>query len=414
MCGGVVIKPLLKMIEPYTLNKKSKTNTSWLFFTCLYIFFDYSRIHDTFNLGAMRPLMIVTLVLICFLIVSGDYSYSKSKQTTLIWLFFFLLSSYIFFARNNYYAYTTAKSHFLLIPFISSMIICLDTIERLKKFINYLICLYIYMAIFGITHGGAGPGNYFTDENDLCLYINMWIPFCYFLFFYEKRNKYKVFYASGLIIGLLSVTATFSRGGLVGLLSIFFSIIAFSKRKIFALAILILITLFFFVFTEDAYWDDMSTITNLEDSTTNERLLSWGASWRMFIDNPFGVGGNNFQVQFPLYQSDEHTRVMWGRVAHSLWFTLLPEVGILGVLIYFSLLFFNIKDIIYFIKNGEICINRTEEKYFEFIGRAFLCSLVGYFASATFISVLYYSHYWYMTGLIVATKKLMQDNLELS
>jgi putative inorganic carbon (hco3(-)) transporter len=40
--------------------------------------------------------------------------------------------------------------------------------------------------------------------------------------------------------------------------------------------------------------------------------------------------------------------------------------------------------------------------YLNYVGRAFIASLVSFFVSATFLSVLYYAHYWYMTGFIVA------------
>ena len=384
-----------------------RTSSKWFFFISLFIIFDYSRIYDMLHLGVIRPLMMINFVFIYFIFISGEYHRVKSKQITLMWLFCFLLGCHIMFARNNYYAYATTRNQFLFMPFILSTIICIDTLDRLKKFINICIYIEIYIALYGLTHGGLGPGNYFADENDLCLYINMWLPFCYFLFLYEKKMKYKMVYLAGLIVGLLSVVATFSRGGFVGLVAMIIAIIAFSKKKVLALTLIAVSGMFLFFYAEKAYWDDMSTITNTEDSTVTERLLSWGAAWRMFLDNPLGVGGNNFQIQFPRYQSKEHTRQMWGRVAHSLWFTLIPELGILGVYIYFSLLYYNIKDIFSLIKINQGYSN-NETRHFQLLGAAFICSFAGYFVSATFVSVLYYSHYWYMTGLIVATKKIVQ------
>jgi O-antigen ligase len=148
----------------------------------------------------------------------------------------------------------------------------------------------------------------------------------------------------------------------------------------------------------------MKTISNTDQGTANERMLSWRAGWDMFIDNPLGVGGNNFQFRFPEYQSEEFARGMWGRVAHSLWFTLIPELGIFGILIYFSLLKYNIKDILYVKK-----IDPGDDRdllYLKSISAAMLASLAGYFASGTFLSVLYYPHYWYLSAIIVAMTKI--------
>ena len=43
------------------------------------------------------------------------------------------------------------------------------------------------------------------------------------------------------------------------------------------------------------------------------------------------------------------------------------------------------------------------------LGMAFISSLAGFFASASFLSVLYYPHYFYVTALIITAKKLISD-----
>ena len=128
---------------------------------------------------------------------------------------------------------------------------------------------------------------------------------------------------------------------------------------------------------------------------------------RMFIDNPLGVGGNNFQVRFPEYQSKIFKRGMWGRVAHSLWFTLISELGIFGILIFFMLLYYNVRDII-FLKNFRLD-NREDLKYLNVLSLATFASFAGYFASGTFLSVLYYPHYWYLTAILVASVKIAKN-----
>ena len=47
-----------------------------------------------------------------------------------------------------------------------------------------------------------------------------------------------------------------------------------------------------------------------------------------------------------------------------------------------------------------------EKNYIYYLSLAFMASLVGYFSSGTFLSVLYYSHYWYITAILVATVKI--------
>ena len=376
---------------------------AWFFFTLFYLLIDYGRPQDIIPIDFLRPGMISVLILIYFIISTKNLNFSTSKQVKYIWYFVILTAVYVPFVKNNFWAYTTTRTMILYLPFILSAIICVNSIERLRTIINIFVILMIYIAIYSIFHNGVGSGNYFADENDVSLFINMWLPFCYFLFFYEKDKIKKILYATGLIAGLAAIVVSFSRGGFVGLLCVSFVIWLVSPRKIISLVIICIAATAIYLYSGEAYIKEMSTITDTTESTANARLLSWKAAWDMFLDNPFGVGGNNFQIRFPEYQSQEFGRGMWGHVAHSLWFTLLPELGIVGLYIYVRLLYFNVKDIV-FIK--KINIVGSETKYLYLLSLAFMSSLAGFFASATFLSVLYYPHYWYITALIVVTTKL--------
>jgi O-antigen ligase len=290
---------------------------------------------------------------------------------------------------------------FLYLPFILSIIATVNTIERLKTLITVLICLMIYVAGYALTHGGVGSGNYFADENDLSLYINMYIPFCYFLFFHDKQGSKRLFYGIAVVVGLLAIILSFSRGGFVGLVAVAGIIWLSSPKKMINLLLILLLGIIFYFIAGDEYITEMGTATDTTSGTAKERIESWKAGWRMFLDNPLGVGGRNFLMRFPEYQGDYFSRGMWGRAAHSLWFTLIPEVGVIGIWIYMSLLFKNLKDISYLRKlNDE---NNDDIKYLRTIGLAMLASFAGYFASGTFLSVLYYAHYWYLIPVLAAS-----------
>lgn len=161
-----------------------------------------------------------------------------------------------------------------------------------------------------------------------------------------------------------------------------------------------------YAYAGDAYWERISTAKNTDEGTAAERIESWKSAWNMFLSNPLGVGGNNFMVRFPEYQTEYFKKAMWGRQAHSLWFTLIPDLGIPGITIYLLLLYYNVKDIFYLrnIKN-----NLPDSRYFPALSAAFMASIAGYFSSGTFLSVLYYPHYWYLSGIIVAAAKVAKS-----
>jgi|WetSurMetagenome_2_1015567.scaffolds.fasta_scaffold00113_29 putative inorganic carbon (hco3(-)) transporter len=384
----------------------------WFFFTLLYLILDYGRPQDIFPpFGFIKPGMIIILILTFFILSKGNIKVSLNKQTIMIWLFILLLSLYIPFATNNFFAYSTTKSMLMYMPFILSTVICINSIQRLDKMIFVSICIMIYISIYALTHGGVGSGNYFQDENDVSLYINMWLPFCFFLFFVTKSKLRKFLYLSGMVLGVGTVVISFSRGGFVGLVVVALVCWLSSAKKFLSAFIIILLILVGLYFAPDKYMERIQSSQDTDKGTAAERIESWKAGFKMFVSNPLGVGGNNFQVRFPEYQSDFFQKGMWGRVAHSLWFTLIPELGIVGIIIYLLLMNYNLKDILYMrrLKKQKDYFDGPDLKYLNALSGAFLASLAGFFASGTFLSVLYYPHYWYMTAIIAASMSICRS-----
>src|SRR5213075_2121097 len=91
----------------------------------------------------------------------------------------------------------------------------------------------------------------------------------------------------------------------------------------------------------DNYWDELQSMGDSNDSTRNDRLYMWRRSTEMFLDNLIvGVGAGNFPVRVSEYElkSEEFDPAVQhlhgGRVAHSLYFTLIPEYGLVGIFLY--------------------------------------------------------------------------------
>jgi len=277
--------------------------------------------------------------------------------------------------------------------------------------INIWIWMMIYIALFSIANLGRGSGGYFADENDLSLFLNLMLPFCYFLLISEKGGKKKFLYGAALIIGLIAEVKSFSRGGFVGLTIICFVIWWFSPKKMLSAMLILLMIVFVFIIGGETYMKEMETISNITESTAQARFEMWKAAWKMFLDNPFGVGGNNFPIRFEEYQSGWFQRGMWGMVAHSLWFTLIPELGIPGIIVYFLLLYYNLKDL-WFLKRIDPGDNPVLE-YIHYLTLSFIAGFAGFFSSGTFLSVLYYPYYWYFTAFIIATMKVAQNVMKV-
>ena len=153
-------------------------------------------------------------------------------------------------------------------------------------------------------------------------------------------------------------------------------------------------------------------------------MFTWGIGWEMFIANPmFGVGQGNFPWTIGEYLGGRtwQTKSLAGRQAHSLYFTLLPELGLVGSIIFGSMVFWNYRD------------TRVKEHVHSFppsilggrevgkgprltraalFGNAILGGMIGYLVTSTFISTLYYPTFWIMMALAVALRNTTQGTVD--
>jgi len=98
-------------------------------------------------------------------------------------------------------------------------------------------------------------------------------------------------------------------------------------------------------------------------------------------------------------------------VSHSLYFTIIPEFGLAGIII-----FYGIFTIIYK-RGGRIwkAYKKNPDSDDDFIALAHLAkaaqvSLIGYLTAGAFISVLYYPHLWYLIAIFISIEMAVLKN----
>lgn len=366
-----------------------------------------------------------TLILgILFLIwIRSDRKVFSNKQTKyyLVFMLFILIS--IPFSRNWFYAHLLVKSHFIFgITTYLFTIAFLDKFSKVDTYIKVTLFGTLFFAFIGIAGGGKVITPSLGDENDFCLMMNVMIPFAYFLGQGSENPHMKIIYYGSTGLFIAANVASLSRGGFVGLIAVLVYCWLNSSRKLLGTFLVITNVASMAYFAPESYWQEMSTI-NQEDPTAVSRKYFWRIAWREFVDHPvMGVGPNNFGIEFPSYvrhddsnrfYADDPTRA-WGMVAHSLYFTLLSEYGIIGIFLFMNILIANLKDHKFLVKleksKGELLKNVKKEKReavsknirkASFLSKALLGGLIAYLATGIFISVLWYSYFWSLTCLWV-------------
>jgi O-antigen ligase len=394
----------------------------------VYLFFEYGRPQSLVPvLGKLHLPGVIIVILMFSLVQSGGIDFANPFSK----LFFVLLGIMTLhgpFATNNYWALMMWKSTLLYFIVFLSMSRFVNSMDRFNRMMRVWIAVHLILAVVGIIKGGRGIGGFLEDENDLCMTINMIIPYSFFLAMAAKEKKKKIYLF--LLTGVFIFTniVTFSRGGFIGLMGVGAYIWFRSPRKMVTTFLIVILATFVVLSAPKKYWGEVRSITEegTKKGSGEERIYTWKIGWEMFLDNPlFGVGQGNFPWDFRQYELESgheeglHTRSIAGRAAHSLYFQLLPELGLTGGVIFFLLLI----NFLRCIRNIRSAGKRGDPhkkleapyKDYFYLSYAMEGSLVGYLVSGLFISIFYYPNFWllisfaYTINLIVNKKNEILD-----
>jgi O-antigen ligase len=386
-----------------------------LYLVELYLVFEYLRPQDLApGLGALRLPLIVILVL-AFLILPGMLRSLHLSQARAFTAMLVLMGLHIPLAVNNYWAlqYFLVTGNMLIAFLAITQVV--TTIARLRHLVKAWLLIHLALALYGITHAGTGPGAFLGDENDFALVMNMFLPFPLFLLLAATSRHRRSTLWAALCLGLGAVFASLSRGGFLGLLAVGAYSFWRSRRKTVVAVALLASALVAAMVAPPRYLDEMATILDevggtVPDGTGLQRQYSWRVGMRMFLANPvFGVGQGNFPWRFAEYEGDDRflTRSLAGRAAHSLYLTVLPELGLVGTLIFLSLILALFRDL----RAARAALRAPggdpgDAGYLQAVTLAVEAALVGYLVSGLFISVFYYPPFWILVAVAAATRRV--------
>ena len=389
----------------------------------VYLFLEYGRPQSYLPfLRVIRPGLILQVLILIALLREGQKYLLFNFQTKLFIALLVLMTIHVPLASNNYFAFERWMGQITLFIVFLGIINFVNTYERAVKYIDTWIIINVFGAIVGILEGGRIHDAYFmADENDFSLVMNMAIPFAYFMLMETESSKRKIFYLISVGIFITGSVVSLSRGGFIGLVVVLFYCWLKTPRKIFSTIMVTLMALVVIIAAPSKYWSEVKSIEteNIESGTGATRWYYWQTGIVMYLDNPIlGVGQGNFPWNVEKYGGEGfYGRKHGGRVSHSLYFTLIPELGTVGIIIFVSMLLYfrkNIKNVIMYGKNAhtlegtrddwvEVAIKLSKLRYMAY---AVSGALFGYLISGIFISVLYYPHFWILCALPIVLNNI--------
>lgn len=328
-------------------------------------------------------------------------------------------------AGNYFSAYVVTRVVGIIILCIAiPMSQFIDTIPKLHTVLLWMVLIFAYVGLYALTDGGNGPGGRWAgmDENYTSMFMSIAIAMAYFMMFATRSTLLRI----GLVISMgtmiMATVIGLSRGGFLGLVAVGAYSWYRSPKKLVGIALAIAAVGGLVLFAPASYWQEMNTIQDTDEGTSDMRLELWKVATWQFAANPvIGVGAGNFPWETFHYETQEQVekfqRTLGGNVTHSLYFELLAEQGTVGVLIFLALIYYNARDLRYVARmtepgrvarmrrrgpgSAEACRQLTLAHQH---GRMLAGALIGFFVCSAFVSTLYYSAFWLVTALVVSLR----------
>jgi O-antigen ligase len=377
-----------------------------------------------FVLEYIRPPYIVELRLqLIFLVLlligwANQPNRPWSRNLTLQTAFLALCLLSITYAQNYFSAYIGARTMFGNVAIALAVTWLMARRRDFVIGVWFWVLVMAYQATHAILYNGFGTGGFLGDENDIALGCCTILPFALQGMAWLRGWRR---WASGALALLFTaaIVATSSRGGFVGLMAVVVYSALVSRNRIRNLAITAAAALLFWAVVPSSYKGEIASIfENKQYDTGESRTFLWKAAWLMWLDHPvLGVGVENFNWNVGFYQPREATGRFSSRMyldrdwtmsaAHSLYFTVLSECGLVGSVLFVSIVIGHFSTIRRFRRrvgrdpNASVPLRRDTALY----GLALSTGMVGYLAAGTFLSVAIYPYPWLLSALAVAWER---------
>ncbi|MGI9424903.1 MAG: O-antigen ligase family protein [Hyphomicrobiaceae bacterium] len=256
-------------------------------------------------------------------------------------------------------------------------------------------------------------GKILNDPNDLALILLFPLAFALARVVCRRGLMDAVLSAGMSGIILLSIVFTQSRGALLGVVAVI-GVLFLQRFKMALPALLAVMVAAPLIFSAMNFSSrDHSGVSQalqgeLEDSAAH-RIEAWKTAINMVMDRPItGIGPGNFNEFYRTYTNYWRSREM---SAHSMWFQVLAELGIVGLGLFVAMI---ATSFMVNARSLSILQSTNAPASLRATGIALQSALAGTCVSGTFLSQAHTWPVYVIVGLIAALYNLAQNRSTLS
>jgi probable O-glycosylation ligase (exosortase A-associated) len=390
----------------------------------LALFFEYARpaaflpVLDAVKLQSLIPLSLFVMTIFA----KGLRPLKEVFRDPLakwILIYFAIIAFSVVTADLTFRAFNVAKLVFGHVLLFFMVVRIATTTGRIRGIYAVLIVAHLFLLMMNpqvvlnpAQRNYIQGGSFLGDGNDFSLSLCILLPMTIELALASRKRLSGLICWGVLLLLVLAIVASSSRGATLAMIAVGGYLWLRSPRKLLTLAAFAMVGLLFLAYAPDTYFDRMGTIQNYQDDgSAMGRIHAWKGAVRMFKDNPLlGVSAGNFPTAFGArYRPPEATSMAW-LTAHSMYFLVLGELALPGIVALLVLLF------------GNMRANTRAQRYLrtaaglgpagppqslpeaERILYLLNASLIGFAVAGAFLSVAYYPHIFILTALMIAAR----------
>jgi probable O-glycosylation ligase (exosortase A-associated) len=262
-----------------------------------------------------------------------------------------------------------------------------------------------------------GVGGMFGDNNEYALGIVMILPFLIATAqnFDSIRGSWPSWLRWGwwlaVPLSILTIIATFSRGGALALVAASLVALALQRRRLLALMILVLLAggAYWFADSLPGYRDRLQTVqasTEQDEASAAGRLHFWRVALIISKEWPLGIGLKNFEQVYNRYD-DSNGAFGRFRSVHNSHLQVLAELGVPGLIAWIWLFGYSLFAAFRLRSGYKDTAASAEDRRFCFtMGNAFITSLAGFLVGGTFLSMALNDATWFIFAFVAAADRL--------
>jgi len=274
--------------------------------------------------------------------------------------------------------------------------------------LSSVYALTIYFSNFDFVRFEARASALFAGANTLggmMVFSIIWT----LTYFIHTDGRRKLWLGLALLVMILALIFSFSRGAWLGAIGAMISYGFWEKRARFKLVIALLLAIILF-FSIPLLRARLVSIVNLFHPLTQERIYIWRATWNMIKAHPLlGVGMGNFSLAYEEYML-EGAKISNPSFAHNIFLNIWVEGGLMALLSFTGIV------IITFVKGFRLI--RSLSGLARAVAIASFSALLGILIHNQVDCTLYSMHvgpiFWLLVGMIIYGDKFSIKKVQFS